>query len=264
MSEYENLGVERREGVLVVRIERPEVLNALSAAVLSELTEVFCDFADDDTLGAAVLTGGDTGGKPAFAAGADIGEMSELSAIELREHSLLGQSAFDAIACCGKPVVAAIDGFALGGGLELAMACHIRHASEGARMGQPEINLGIIPGFGGTQRLPRLVGTGAALELLLTGDMIDAERAKEIGLVDGVFSSGELFEASFALAAKFASKAPIARRLILDAVERGNSMSLSEGLEVEADLFGMVGATQDVREGLGAFLEKRQAEFKGK
>ncbi|MCA9321020.1 MAG: enoyl-CoA hydratase/isomerase family protein [Planctomycetes bacterium] len=264
MKAPENLQVERKDGVLVVRVHRPQVLNALSAATLAELYTVFKTFADDDRCGAALLTGGETGKKPAFAAGADIAEMSKLGGMELREHSRLGQAALAAIEDARKPVIAAIDGFALGGGLELAMACHIRHASEDARMGQPEINLGIIPGFGGTQRLPRLVGTGLALELLLTGDMIDAERALEIGLVDRVMPAAELFEQSYELASKLAAKAPLARSLILDAVLRGRGLSVTEACALEADHFGLVGATEDVREGLTAFLEKRPARFQGK
>lgn len=263
MSDYENLSVEKTDGVLVCRIARPAVMNALSGATLSEIDRVFADAAADDGVGACIVIGGETGKKPAFAAGADIAEMSKLSGLELREHSRLGQRAFDRIERCPKPVIAAIDGFALGGGLELAMACHIRFASEGARMGQPEINLGIIPGFGGTQRLVRLVGRGRGLELLLTGDMVDGARACELGLVDRVVPADELFDAAMKLASRMAGTAPVARKLILDAVVRGQDMNFDDAQRLEADLFGVVGATEDVREGLTAFLEKRKAEFKG-
>ncbi|MCB9831241.1 MAG: enoyl-CoA hydratase/isomerase family protein [Planctomycetes bacterium] len=264
MSELRNIQVEKRDGVFVVRIARPEVLNALSADTLAELRAAFEAFDADPTLGAALLTGGEGGKRPAFAAGADIAEMARMSGLELRDHARHGQRALDAIDRCSKPVIAAINGFALGGGLELAMACHIRYAAAGARMGQPEINLGIIPGFGGSQRLPRLIGKGRALEMLLGGDPVDAARALELGLVDRVLPDAELFDAAFALAAKLAGKAPVARRLILDAVVRGLDVNLDDGLRLEADLFGVVGATEDVKEGLTAFLDKRAATFRGK
>ncbi len=264
MNSFENLLWEEKEGVLCVSIHRPRALNALSSAALREMERAFRTFAERDDLGAAVVTGADTGKKPSFAAGADIGEMAAMTGLELREYSRLGQRTCDAIAACGKPVVAAINGFALGGGLELAMACHIRLAADTARLGQPEINLGIIPGFGGTQRLPRLVGQGVALELLLSGDNIDGARAQRIGLVDRVVAADELAAEAFALAARLASKAPIARRLILDAVLRGEDRPPADGLALESDLFGVVGATEDVREGLAAFLEKRKPTFKGR
>ncbi len=261
---YEHLQVEEADGLLVVRIHRPRVMNALSAAVLRELESVFCDFAGRRDLGAAVLTGGDTEKKPAFAAGADIEEMSAFSGYELRCHAEAGQRALAAIEGAGKPVIAAINGFALGGGLELALACHIRLASDNALMGQPEINLGIIPGFGGSQRLPRLIGKGQALKLLLTGDAIKAEVAKELGLVEEVHPADSLMDAACFLGRKLASKAPLARSLILDCVNRGLDMDLQQALRLEADLFGVVGGTEDVKEGLKAFVEKRTPEFKGR
>lgn len=264
MKEMKNLQIENVDGVLVVRINRPSVLNALSAEVLNELNEVFTEFNQDDALGSALVTGGDTGKKPAFAAGADISEMSELSGYELRSHSLAGQRALNTIENSTKPVVAAINGFALGGGLELAMACHMRFASRDALMGQPEINLGIIPGFGGSQRLPRLIGKGNALELLLTGDSISADRALELGLVERVMDAEALFEETMQFCRKLAKKAPIARALILDSVNRGLDCELADALSLEADLFGVVGATEDVKEGLTAFLEKRKPDYKGK
>ncbi|MFT7618054.1 MAG: enoyl-CoA hydratase [Planctomycetota bacterium] len=264
MNESKNLIVEHIDGVMVVRINRPAVLNALSAEVLADLDVVFKAFNQDDTLGAALLTGGDTGKKPAFAAGADISEMSKLSGYELRSHSIAGQRAMSTIENSSKPVVAAVNGFALGGGLELAMCCHFRFASNDALMGQPEINLGIIPGFGGSQRLPRLIGKGNALELLLTGDAIKADRALELGLVERVIDSDQLFDESLKFCQKLASKAPIARALILDSVNRGLDCELADALGLEADLFGIVGATEDVREGLNSFLEKRKPDYKGK
>ncbi len=263
MSDYKHLLIEEFDGVLVVRINRPKVLNALSSEVLEEIAQVFSRFEKNSNLGAALLTGGDTGKKPAFAAGADISEMSELSGYELRAHSLAGQKAMNTIERASKPVLAAIRGFALGGGLELAMACHMRWASENAVLGQPEINLGIIPGFGGSQRLPRLIGKGKALELLLTGDNIKSARALELGLVERVVSDDSLFDEALSFCKKLASKAPIARALILDSVNRGFDIEIDDALNLEADLFGVVGATQDVKEGLNAFLEKRKPEYKG-
>ncbi len=263
MSDYKHLLIEELDGVLVVRINRPKVLNALSSEVLKEIAQVFGKFEENSNLGAALLTGGDTGKKPAFAAGADISEMSELSGYDLRAHSLAGQKAMNTIERASKPVVAAIRGFALGGGLELAMACHMRWASEDAILGQPEINLGIIPGFGGSQRLPRLIGKGKALELLLTGDNIKSARALELGLVERVVSDDSLFDEVLSFCKKLASKAPIARALILDSVNRGFDIEIDDALNLEADLFGVVGATQDVKEGLNAFLEKRKPEYKG-
>ncbi|MEE9392841.1 MAG: enoyl-CoA hydratase-related protein [Planctomycetota bacterium] len=260
----ENLTVERRDRVLLVEIARPKVLNALSRETLIEIGAVFSAFASDKSVGAAVLTGGETGKKPAFAAGADIAQMSEMSGSELRAYSRLGQEAFGRIESAPKPVIAAIDGFALGGGLELAMACDMRFASESAILGQPEVNLGIIPGFAGTQRLPRLVGKARAIEMLLSGENIDAARALDIGLVDRVFAADELIEKTLAMAAKFADKAPIAVELILDAVHRGFDGPLAEAQGMESDLFGVVGATDDVKEGLKAFLERRKPEFKGR
>ena len=261
---FENVTCEIADGVAVVRVCRPKVLNALSGATLTEIGQAVEAALADGAVGAIVVTGGDTGKKPAFAAGADIAEMSEMSAVELRDHSRLGQKVFDTIEQGGKPVIAAVNGFALGGGLELAMSCHLRYASADAKLGQPEINLGIVPGFGGTQRLPRLVGTGPALELLLTGDMVDAATAHGLGLVDKVCAADELDTTVMTLAKKLAAQAPIARRLILDAVVRGRGMNVEDACRLEADLFGMVGATEDVREGLAAFLEKRKAEFRGR
>ncbi len=264
MREFENLNTETKDGVLIVRINRPKVLNALSSDVLAELKTAFEEFEADNELGAALLTGGETSKKPAFAAGADIAEMSGMSAYELRAHSQAGQRAMTAIERCTKPVVAAINGFALGGGLELAMACDMRIASDNALLGQPEINLGIIPGFGGSQRLPRLIGKANALELLLTGDAIDSSRALELGLVQKVVPASDLFDEVLSLCTKLAAKAPLARALILDCVNRGLDANLDDALNLESDLFGIAGSTEDVREGLSAFLDKRKPAYKGK
>ncbi len=264
MRTCENLLLERDGGVLVVKINRPAKLNALSRATLQEIRGVMGDVAADASIGAVVITGGPTEKRPSFVAGADIAELAEMGMLSARDHAILGQSAFQAVEASPVPVIAAINGFALGGGLELAMSCHIRYAANVATMGQPEINLGIIPGFAGTQRLPRLVGQGVALELLLSGDAINAETALRIGLVNKVCEPTELMAAVMELAKKLASKAPIARKLILDAVIRGMSMPFLAAQSLEADLFGVAGGTEDTKDGLRAFLEKRQATWKGK
>jgi enoyl-CoA hydratase len=264
MKPCENLKIDRQGSVLVVSIHRPATLNSLSRATLEELRGVVTEAQLDAALGAIVLTGGETGKKPSFAAGADIGELARLGMLEARAHAALGQRACQAIEDSRLPVIAAINGFALGGGLELAMACHIRYASSEAKLGQPEINLGIIPGFAGTQRLPRLVGPGRALEMLLSGDPITAEEALRIGLVNRVLPPDQLMTAALELARKIASKAPVARSLILDAVRRGASLPFDAAQALEADLFGIAGATEDTKAGLAAFLEKRQAEWKGR
>jgi enoyl-CoA hydratase len=264
MRVFENLKVERDGAVLVVSINRPQTLNALSRATLEEIRGVVGDANLDPSTGAIVLTGADTGKKPSFAAGADIAELAQMDMLGARAHARLGQAACQAVEDSAVPVVAAVNGFVLGGGLELAMACHIRYASAEAKLGQPEINLGIIPGFAGSQRLPRLVGTGRALEMLLTGDPIGADEAARIGLVNKVFAPAELMPAALALAKKIASKAPVARALILDLVRRGSSLPFAAAQSLEADLFGIAGGTEDTKAGLKAFLEKRQAEWKGK
>ncbi len=264
MRTCENLLLERDGGVLIVKVNRPAKLNALSRATLQELRAVAGDVAGDPTIGAVVITGAETGKRPAFVAGADIAELAEMGMLSARDHATLGQAAFQAIEDSPVPFIAAINGFALGGGLELAMSCHIRYASKDALMGQPEINLGIIPGFAGTQRLPRLVGAGMAYEMLLGGDPINAEAALRVGLVNKVCEPAELMTAALELAKKLAAKAPIARKLILDCVRRGLSMGFTAGQALEADLFGVAGGTEDTRDGLKAFLEKRQATWKGK
>ncbi|MAG56771.1 MAG: hypothetical protein CMJ83_10810 [Planctomycetes bacterium] len=252
------------EGVALVTLNRPSKLNALSAEVLETLFAEFVGLEENEDVHCIVITGSPSAKPPSFAAGADIEEMAEMGGFDLRHYSELGQQTFAAIEGSPKPVIAAINGFALGGGLELAMACHIRYAAEGAKMGQPEVTLGIIPGFGGTQRLRSLVGRGRALELLLTGESISAEYAHRLGLVNSTVPHGELMGVVMALAKKIAGNAPVAVQFILDAVCRGSEMSPQSALSLETDLFGLVGVTDDVREGMQAFLEKRRAAWKGR
>lgn len=248
-------------GVATLRINRPRVLNALNRETLGELETVLDRVRRDQEVKSVIITGS---GEKAFVAGADIAELAHLSPGEAREYSLRGQSLFDQIEAFPKPVIAAINGFCLGGGCELAMACHMRIASENARFGQPEVKLGLIPGFGGTQRLRRLVGMGKALELVLSGKIIEAAEAAQIGLVNRVVAAEALQEACFELASVIASNAPLAVQYGLETVCSAAGMELKEGLRLEAALFGLCAATQDMREGTQAFLEKRRAEFKGK
>ena len=249
------------DGVATVTITRPKVLNALNGSTVGELLTVFRDLSETAAVRAVLLTGA---GDRAFIAGADITELAQMTPTEAREVALRGQALCDLVSGLGKPVIAAINGFALGGGCELAMACTIRIAADTAKIGQPEINLGIIPGFGGTQRLPRLVGPGPALEILLTGDPIAAEDAQRLGLVNRVVPSARLMDEARALAASLAAKPPVAVRYILDAVRMGMQMSLADACDYEAALFGLVAATEDRQEGTRAFLEKRPPAFKGR
>jgi enoyl-CoA hydratase len=258
---YEMLQVERDGAVAVVTIARPKVLNALNAATIAELGQAFDALGADETVRAIVLTGA---GEKSFVAGADINELAVQTPVQGKEHAAAGQRVFDRIEALGKPVIAAINGFALGGGCELAMACTLRIAADTARLGQPEINLGLLPGYGGSQRLPRLVGRGVALELLLTGDMISAARAFEIGLVNRVVPAADLLAEARKLAGVLAGKAPVAVRYILEAVHHGAELPLTDAQHVEATLFGLVASTDDMREGTRAFLEKRPAAWKGR
>ena len=258
---FENLLVDRDGPVAVVTINRPRVLNALNSATLDELRRVALELKQDDGVRAIVVTGA---GEKAFVAGADINELAVLSPADGREHALAGQHVFDLIENLGKPVIAAINGFALGGGCELAMACTLRFAADTAKLGQPEINLGLIPGYAGSQRLPRLVGRGRALEMLLTGAQITAEEAHRIGLVNKVVPAASLMTEARALAQTLATKAPVAVRYILEAVAGGLEMSFADAQDYEATLFGLVSTTDDMREGTRAFLEKRKAAFQGR
>lgn len=258
---YENLLVEREGAVAVVTINRPEKRNALNTLTISEIHHAMTALGADASVRAIVLTGA---GDKAFVAGADISELAVMTPAGGKDHAAAGQRAFDAIETLGKPVIAAVNGFALGGGCELAMACTLRIAADTARFGQPEINLGLTPGYAGTQRLPRLVGRGRALELLLTGDMITADRACEIGLVNRVVPAASLRAEALALATTLAAKAPIATQYILELVQRGAEMPLAEAQHLESTLFGLIASTEDMREGTSAFLEKRTAVWKGR
>ena len=259
--DFENILVERDGAVAVITINRPKVLNALNSQTLDELRRAILDLRHDAAVRAVILTGA---GEKSFVAGADINELSVLTPDGGRDHAVRGQHVFDLIEQMGKPVIAAINGYALGGGCELAMACTIRIAADTARLGQPEINLGLIPGYAGTQRLSRLVGRGRALEVLLTGDQISAAEALRLGLVNRVVPAVELMSEAKKLAATFASKAPIAIRYILDAVHKGLEMPFPQAQVFEATLFGLAASTEDMREGTRAFLEKRTADFKGR
>jgi enoyl-CoA hydratase len=258
---FENLLVDEDGAVLVVTINRPRVLNALDAKTLEELDAVFAEAGRRDAIRAIVLTGS---GEKSFVAGADINELSVQTPVGGREHARKGQGVFDRIERLGKPVIAAVNGFALGGGCELAMACTIRLAADTAKFGQPEINLGLLPGYAGSQRLPRLVGRGRALELLLTGVQISAEEAHRIGLVNRVVPAAALLAEARTLAQTLAGKAPVAVRYILEAVAGGLEMPFADAEDYEATLFGLVSTTEDMREGTKAFLEKRKPTFTGR
>ena len=253
--------LERDGPVLVLTINRPKVLNALNAQTLEALGRAIDAAREDAGVRAIVITGS---GDRSFVAGADINELAAQTPVDGREHARRGQALFDRLERLGKPVIAAINGFALGGGCELAMACTIRLASDTAKLGQPEINLGLIPGYAGSQRLPRLVGRGRALELLLAGNPIAADEAWRIGLVNKVVPAADLMNEARALAHALAAKAPVAVRYILEAVAGGLDMSFEDAQDYEATLFGLVATTEDMREGTRAFLEKRKPEFKGR
>jgi enoyl-CoA hydratase len=258
---FETLLVERDGAVATVTINRPKVLNALNSQTISDLHRAMLELQQDAAVRAVVITGA---GEKAFVAGADINELAVLTPAEGQLHARRGQAVFSAIEQLGKPVIAAINGFALGGGCELAMACTLRVAADTARLGQPEINLGLIPGYAGSQRLPRLVGKGVALEILLSGEMVPAARAYEIGLVNRVVPAAELMNEARKLAATLASKAPLAARLIIEAVNHGCEMPQDDGQFLEASLFGLVASSDDMREGTKAFLEKRPASWQGR
>ena len=258
---YENILVERGGAVARIVLNRPKVLNALNRALFVDLDAVLDELGGDAAVRAIVLTGA---GEKAFAAGADISELAQVSAVEGQQLAANGQRIFSKLENLGKPVIAAINGFALGGGCELAMACAFRIASETARLGQPEVKLGLLPGYGGSQRLPRLVGKGAALKLLLTGEMIGAAEALRIGLVDEVVPAAELLPRAEALAGTIAGMAPVAVAQSLAAVHAGYDLPLDEALAYEAALFGLCCATEDKAEGTRAFLEKRAPVWRGK
>ncbi|WP_017460894.1 enoyl-CoA hydratase/isomerase family protein [Dyella ginsengisoli] len=258
---YRNIEVADRGAVRTITVARPDKLNALNRDTLNELTLAFAQAAQEDAVRVVVLAGS---GEKAFVAGADIAEMNDYTPVQAQGFSRTGQRLMSLIERLGKPVIARIQGFALGGGMELAMACHLRIASEKARFGQPEINLGLIPGFGGTQRLLRLAGRSAALELCLTGTPVAAQRAYELGLVNRVVPPDALDETVAAMADQLAAAAPLAAAGILDAVLQGGETSLDQGLEFETQGFALMFSTEDMREGTRAFLDKRRPEFKGR
>ena len=257
---FDNLQIAREGAIGLLTVNRPQVLNALNEQTLVELGQAAQDLRRDADIRVVIITGA---GEKAFVAGADISELATLTAARAQGRALLGQHVFAGIEQMGKPVIAAINGFALGGGCELAMACTLRIAADTARLGQPEVNLGILPGFAGTQRLSRLVGKGVALDLLLTGRHVSAEEALRIGLVNRVVPAADLMTAARALATELAAKAPIAVRYIIDAVHRGSDAPFAEGAYLEASLFGLAFSTADMREGTRAFLDKRKPVFKG-
>ncbi len=259
--DYETLLVEKLDTYAVVTLNRPEKLNALNVKTVTELYQVMKELNNTENIKAVILTGT---GEKAFAAGADIKEIAKHDDISGKIFALRGQKVFRYIEKMSKPVIAAVNGYALGGGCELAMSCHLRLAASNAKFGQPEINLGLIPGYGGTQRLPRLIGRTQALYLLLTGEMIDAQRALQLNLVNEVVEPEKLLERARALAKLFSEKPPIAIKFILQAVDEGLNTNLDAGLNLEAELFGNICATEDMKEGTAAFLEKRKAIFKGK
>jgi len=258
---FDNLLLERDGASAVITINRPKVLNALNTQTVDELRRAILDLKQDAAVRAVILTGA---GEKSFVAGADINELAVQSPTGGREHALTGQHVFDLVENMGKPVIAAINGYALGGGCELAMACTLRIAADTAKIGQPEIALGLIPGYAGTQRLPRLVGKGRAMEMILTGAPIGADEAQRIGLVNRVVPAAQLMDEAKKLAAQLGASAPIAMRYIVNAINKGVEMGFAEACQYEATLFGLVASTEDMREGTAAFLEKRKAAFRGR
>jgi len=258
---YENIILEKKNAIAYITVNRPKVLNALNMATMEELRSAFHDIKSDSSLRVVIFTGS---GEKAFIAGADIGELSKQDAVTGKEYTHRGQNVLNLIENLGKPVIACLNGFALGGGCEIAMACTMRLASDNAKLGQPEVKLGIIPGYGGTQRLPRLVGKGIAMQMVLAGEMITAQEAHRIGLVNEVTTPAELIPRAEAIAAKIIGNAPLAVQYAMEAVNKGMEMTLSEGLYLEAVLFAVSCSTEDKTEGTRAFLEKRNAQFKGK
>ena len=260
-SKFENVLYEKKNNIAYVTLNRPKVLNALNKATWQDLRAAFEDARDDETVRGVIVTGA---GDKAFIAGADISEIATATAVQAEASSSYGQDVLNLIENLGKPVIAAINGFALGGGCETAMACTIRLASEHAKFGQPEVKLGVLPGGGGTQRLPRLVGKGRALQLILSGGMISAQEAYRIGLVNEVVPSADLIPRAEALLREIFANAPIAVKYSIEAVNKGMETSQAEGLALEASFFGLCAGTEDKQEGTRAFLEKRAPQFQGR
>jgi len=258
---YQTLLLDVKDNIAVVTLNRPDKLNALNAQTINDLNSVFDELKDNEEVYVIVLTGS---GEKAFVAGADIKELNKLDMISAKDFAEKGQQVFSKIEKFDKPVIAAVNGFALGGGCELALACHIRLASDNVKFGQPEVNLGIIPGYGGTQRLARLINTGRAMEYILTADMINADEAYRIGLVNKVYPQSELLDKAIEMAKKITVKGQQAIRLAMKAVKAVDEMSLKEGQNLEASLFALCCGTEDFKEGTSAFLEKRKPEFKNK
>src|SRR3954471_17888926 len=258
---FANIVYEKKGAIAYVTLNRPKVLNALSHATWGDLETAFTDARDDDAVRGVILTGA---GDKAFIAGADISELAQVTAVRAEQSSVYGHRVLNLIENLGKPVIGAINGFALGGGCETAMACTIRIASENAKFGQPEVRLGLIPGGGGTQRLPRLVGKGRALQLILSGEMIGAREAYRIGLVNEIVPAADLFTRAEAILKKITANAPIAIKFALEAANKGLEASQGEGLLLEASYFGLCAATEDKKEGTTAFLEKRTPQFQGR
>jgi enoyl-CoA hydratase len=258
--EYELITVEQRAAIAVVTINRPDKLNALNAATIAEVRRAFEMLRDDSSVRGIIMTGA---GEKSFIAGADIAELAQMTPLSGIQVSRAGQDTLRLIETMPKPVIAAINGFALGGGLEFALACHVRIASENAKLGLPEVKLGIIPGYGGTIRLPRVVGRGRALELILTGEMINAQEAYRIGLVNQVVPQPLLLETATGLANKIAANGPVAVALAIQAVDSAYHATTEDAQRLEANMFGLLASTSDMREGMSAFLEKRAPNFKG-
>jgi len=259
--DFQTLRFEKKNSIAYVTVNRPDKLNALNMQVMTDLRDAFTAIRDDAEVRVAILTGA---GEKAFVAGADIGELNKQDPVSAKAYTHKGQAVLDLIENLGKPVIACINGFALGGGCELSMACTFRLASDNAKLGQPEVKLGIMAGYGGTQRLPRLVGRGLAMQLLLSGEMIGAQEAHRIGLVNEVTAPAELIPRAEAIAQKIIANAPLAVQYTMEAVNKGLDLPLAEGLFLEATLFAVACATEDKKEGTSAFLEKRAAAFKGK
>ena len=261
MAEYGNLQLDVQDGIAVLSVNRPDKLNALNEQTIRELDAAVREVTERADVRGVIVTGA---GSKAFVAGADIAELAKMGPVDGVEVSRLGQRVFRAIELSRKPVIAAVNGFALGGGCELALACHLRIAAENAKFGLPEVKLGIIPGYGGTLRLPRIVGKGRALELMLTAEMIDAQEAHRIGLANKVVPQAELLDAARAMMKTILKNGPVALGLAIECATRGMEMSVDDGLALESNLFGLLAATEDMREGMGAFLEKRAANFQGR